>query len=321
MGKSSSKINVGSKLPSEVVCPLCDEEFTRNSTFNELNRHLHVCGNLHKSKLILRTDITTNDDFQLVIDYNNTILQKSHENPNSNLKSDIITKFQELCNATMQIRERKKLNSSVTVKADSVEGICQKLKEIDLFNKILIEYENKTIDINTAINLYFDTMIKKNLFYIVNGKTIGINFGEMVDWELFGVILSLILINIEDISLKFKISTLICKIIVKERVILNDLQYCDQELYEAINKIKNCDLDENDIRYVVEKDELVVGGKDMRVTEATIDDYIEKRVNYEMKKFKDQISKIRKYIFSTIPESTLSKFNGDDLYQIINKMI
>ena len=324
MGKTPSKqkrVKLSSKLPHKVQCPLCDEDFTTNSTYNQLNQHLFRCGNiLHKSKLFTgQTTTGINDEFQLVIDYNSTTQKQEEEKIVHTTPIDFNTKYNEL-KSFIKVKTEQ-MSQHCEVIADSFEGVLEKMKNINIYDDISITIgENEKLTLSQCLDKYFDDMVEKNIFSVINGKTLSFDFNKKIDWELLGILIVALLIHSET-TIKYKINTLLCKMLQKQRVILNDIQYIDITLYEQLNKLTHeDDIDSQNIYYTANEDELVVGGKTMKVNENNLLDYIDKRVNYEVMKYKEKIVLIRKGIYGFIPEKDILIFTGDEFYQIINRM-
>ena len=324
MGKTPSKqkrVKLSSKLPHKIQCPLCDEDFTTNSTYNQLNQHLFRCGNiLHKSKLFTgQTTTGINDEFQLVIDYNSTTQKQEEEKIVHTTPIDFNTKYNEL-KSFIKVKTEQ-MSQHCEVIADSFEGVLEKMKNINIYDDISITIgENEKLTLSQCLDKYFDDMVEKNIFSVINGKTLAFDFNKKIDWELLGILIVALLIHSET-TIKYKINTLLCKMLQKQRVILNDIQYIDITLYEQLNKLTHeDDIDSQNIYYTANEDELVVGGKTMKVNENNLLDYIDKRVNYEVMKYKEKIVLIRKGIYGFIPEKDILIFTGDEFYQIINRM-
>ena len=324
MGKTPSKqkrVKLSSKLPHKVQCPLCDEDFTTNSTYNQLNQHLFRCGNiLHKSKLFTgQTTTGINDEFQLVIDYNSTTQKQEEEKIVHTTPIDFNTKYNEL-KSFIKVKTEQ-MSQHCEVIADSFEGVLEKMKNINIYDDISITIgENEKLTLSQCLDKYFDDMVEKNIFSVINGKTLAFDFNKKIDWELLGILIVALLIHSET-TIKYKINTLLCKMLQKQRVILNDIQYIDITLYEQLNKLTHeDDIDSQNIYYTANEDEQVVGGKTLKVNENNLLDYIDKRVNYEVMKYKEKIVLIRKGIYGFIPEKDILIFTGDEFYQIINRM-
>ena len=324
MGKTPSKqkrVKLSSKLPHKVQCPLCDEDFTTNSTYNQLNQHLFRCGNiLHKSKLFTgQTTTGINDEFQLVIDYNSTTQKQEEEKIVHTTPIDFNTKYNEL-KSFIKVKTEQ-MSQHCEVIADSFEGVLEKMKNINIYDDISITIgENEKLTLSQCLDKYFDDMVEKNIFSVINGKTLAFDFNKKIDWELLGILIVALLIHSET-TIKYKINTLLCKMLQEQRVSLNDIQYIEITLYEQLNKLTHeDDIDSQNIYYTANEDELVVGGKTMKVNENNLLDYIDKRVNYEVMKYKEKIVLIRKGIYGFIPEKDILIFTGDEFYQIINRM-
>ena len=65
------------------------------------------------------------------------------------------------------------------------------------------------------------------------------------------------------------------------------------------------------------KDELLFGGERIKVTNNNIDDYIDKRIHYEMKKYNETLFLIKNKIFEFINQSMFSVFTLGELDKIV----
>ena len=323
MGKNHpkiKKITIATKLDGSVQCPICLQEFSKNITYKELNQHLFRCGNVtNRNKLNYKTS-GTNNDFQLVIDYNPIINKREFKTESSPL--DLETKYEDFYRYIEFKKSQMKQEANLNVK--NKEDIINYINDINIYNDvnfILTEDNNNKINLMNYIPYYFDHMINNNLFTIINGKSIFFSFESNINFKILGIVFAYILIN-PSINLKYKFSQLICKVTVGERINLFDLQYTNNELYEELIKMNhNENIEDMNLTYEIDGNELIVEGGKVKVTINNIEDYIEKRVNYEIQKFKDKILELRKGIHEFIPEKEINLFSGDELYQIINKMI
>jgi hypothetical protein len=71
--------------------------------------------------------------------------------------------------------------------------------------------------------------------------------------------------------------------------------------------------------YIYEGNELLIEGKNTRVTNENIFDYIEKIINYQFRKYKIEIGLIKTNLFLFIPKKYIFFFNGEELYRMINR--
>ena len=323
MGKNHpkiKKITIGAKLDGTVQCPICLQEFNKNITYKDLNKHLFRCGNVtNRNKLNYKTSATHND-FQLVIDYNPILNKRDFKTETSPL--DLETKYDDFYRYIEFKKSQMKQEANLNVK--NKEDIINYLNDINIYNEvtfILTEENNNKITLFNYIPYYFDYMINNNLFTIINGKSIFFSFESKINFKNLGIIFAFILIN-PSINLKYKFSQLICKVTVGERINLFDLQYTNNDLYEELIKMNhNENIEEMNLTYEIDGNELIVEGGKVKVTMNNIEDYIEKRVNYEIQKFKYKILELRNGIHEFIPEKEINLFSGDELYQIVNKMI
>ena len=323
MGKNHpkiKKITISTKLDENIQCPICLQEFNTNVTYKELNQHLFRCGNVtNRNKLNYRTS-SANNDFQLVIDYNPIINKKEVKTENSPL--DLETKYDDFYRYIEFKKSQMKQEANIKVK--NKNDIINYLNDINIYNDvifILTEDNNNKITLINYIPYYFEYMINNNLFTIINGKSIFFSFESNINFKNLGIVFASILIN-PSINLKYKFSQLLCKVTVGERINLFDLQYTNNELYEELIKMNhNENIEDMNLTYEIDGNELIVEGGKVKVTMNNIEDYIEKRVNYEIQKFKYKILELRNGIHEFIPEKEINLFSGDELYQIINKMI
>ena len=171
------------------------------------------------------------------------------------------------------------------------------------------------------VNKYFELMIEKNKINVINGKSIAISLKNNIDYELMGYILAILLIY-PEYKIKYKLPNLICKLLINEKIDLNDIQYENKELYDKLIKIKReDDFSELEIYFIYDGDELISDGDKIKVDENNIEDYINKMIEYEIKKYKKEIEKIQDSVFQFVPKNYIFNFTGTELYQIINKFV
>ena len=127
-------------------------------------------------------------------------------------------------------------------------------------------------------------MIEKKDFKLINGISIFLNFNGNLDFEIFGIIISFIIVY-QNIKINYKFPLFLFKIILNE--------------------------DDN---------ELIIEGGKVKVTNENIEDYIIKRANYELKKYKGKIKLLRDSIFKYINEVELFNFTSEEIYGFVNRM-
>ena len=181
--------------------------------------------------------------------------------------------------------------------------------------------KSKKLNLNTVLNKYFDIMIKNKNFFVIK-DTLYFSFNnKKVDYEMIGIIISILFIY-QDIKLKYKLPLIICKLIVNQRLELNDIKFINKEFY---NDLYNLSIDENVSRrglvYYYDGNELLIDGKNINVNKKNVLDYIEKLINYELRKYKNEINIMKTNLFQLIPKKYIFYFTGENIYTIINRRL
>ena len=318
------------KIKDEFNCPLCNYHFYKNVTYNQLNKHLSICGRRHiyalSENFATENEFETKkNDFQLVIDYNedsnaetktdrpNILI--SHINQSTESLNDRQKKF---FNYLIQLKT--KFNEKKIIKVKDFDDALKELKIINIFNDIFIEIDSNKIGLINFINKYIDIMIEKKDFKLINGISIFLNFNGNLDFEIFGIIISFIIVY-QNVKINYKFPLVLFKIILNEQIQLNDVQYFDDNLYDYLLKLYNDEnIEKQNIFYIVDDNELIIEGGKVKVTNENIEDYIIKRANYELKKYKGKIKLLRDSIFKHIDEVQLFNFTSEEIYGFVNRM-
>ena len=109
---------------------------------------------------------------------------------------------------------------------------------------------------------------------------------------------------------------------------IEDIKDFEPNLYNSLKRlkeIKNIEkkthlcyiIEKKDIYGNIVKDELLFGGERIKVTNNNIDDYIDKRIHYEMKKYKETLFLIKNKIFEFINQSMFAVFTLGELDKIV----
>ena len=260
-------------------------------------------------------------------------MSKSNENNNSEndnkeekREKSIKGTFDERYNQMVEYFNLKKnqYKKNQIIKGDNINQILIKLKYCNIYDELFfISKENDNdnkFNITDLIHQYFDLMIKIKKLEIINGKTIAISLGNKIDFELFGYILAILLIY-PECKINYKLPHLICKLILNEKVTLNDIQYENKALYEYLIKLKN----ENDfsllnIHFNYDGKDLIANGSKVKVDEYNIEEYIDRIIDYEILKYKKEINIISGTLFNYVPKNYILNFRGEELYQIFNRL-
>ena len=79
-------------------------------------------------------------------------------------------------------------------------------------------------------------------------------------------------------------------------------------------------IDNLKMKYVYEGNELILGGNKINVNKINVTDYIEKIVNYELVKYKDNINIIKKTVFQCLPKKDIFMLSAEEIYLILNRI-
>ena len=82
---------------------------------------------------------------------------------------------------------------------------------------------------------------------------------------------------------------------------------------------KDKNINEKGLVYFYEGNELLIDGKNIKVNNNNVYDYIEKIINYENGKNKEKNKIIKTNLFNLIPKKYIFSFNGEELYRIVNR--
>jgi hypothetical protein len=242
-------------------------------------------------------------------------------------KIKIIGTFEERINKMNEYINLKKsqYKTEIIIKGENDFQLLNQLKNISIYQKIIFILETKEnekkIDLNDLVFQYFDLMIKSKSIGIINGKTISLSFSNHIDYELLGYILSILLIY-PNIKINYKLPKLICKILINEKISLNDIQYENESLYDYLIKLKNKnDYSILNLYFNYKGNDLIPNGNKIKVNEYNFEEYIDKMIEFEINKYIKKINIIKDSVFRYIPKSYILNFKDDELYQIINRLI
>ena len=331
-----SKLTLKTHLSSPVIRPYCNQEFLHKDTYSSLNDHLYKCGNSSKGESTKQdsADISDND-FQLVIDY-------TADNYNSPIKNGLKQESQKKDSSTLTEKQKlrllfltfdakysyfkNQLNTLNTGESSKLTSLEQ-LLEVNLYNDITYKNEDISVPLQSLFNIYTDEMIKTGSLSLNKNKRLNITSKTTTfDATLLGVIIAKSIIN--NYPLKYKLSPLLLKMLFDLGIQLEDIKHFEPNLYNSLNKLKEIKhIDKKtQMCYIVEKaddngkiikDELLFGGENIKVTNDNIKDYIDKRINYELKKYNETLFHIKRKIFDNINKTIFSVFTLGELEKIV----
>ena len=310
---------------------MIDKKYLNANKNNLINSQIRIKSKKSRS---FSDDQGTINDFQLVIDYNNT---KNHDLYEEKLKNEgkkaaLYDKYSQL--RKFLINKKNLMNFDVNIECNSNKEVFNAIKNCNIYNntKFILSKSShpdsnqtgkikkpKILSLNLAINKYIDIMIKNNVFYVID-NTFFFQFNtEKVDYEMIGIILSILFIY-PEIKLRYYVPLFLCKILVNQSLELSDIQNINNKLYKELSDLsKDKNINEKGLVYFYEGNELLIDGKNIKVDNHNVYDYIEKIINYENGKNKEKSKIIKSNLFNLIPKKYIFSFNGEELYRIVNR--
>ena len=330
------KLTLKTQLINKISCPFCNKEFPPRTTYSSMNDHLYKCGNSQKGESTKMDSmvIETENDFQLVIDYNN--FDSGSKKPKSEIETPKVeiaafSEKQKLRLLFLNFDTKYSYFRSQLLKNDTGEVVdihsIKELMRCNLYHEIYFINDNVNIPLTTLFNIQIDDMVNRNSISITKNKRMNITQNTTPeDAKLLGIIFVKSVIN--NLPIKYKISQIFLKLIFELRVSLDDIKEFEANLYNSLRKlreIKNIEK-KTHLCYIVEKkdqngniikDELLFGGEKIKVTNNNVDDYIDKRIHYELKKYNETIFYIKTILFDNINKSLFSVFTLNEIEKII----
>ena len=331
--KESSHKNLGAKNYEDILDQKYINEIKVDLKMNNLNysepRRKHK-----KSSINSSGDMGTINDFQLVIDYNNTKNPDLYEEKlkNDGKKQQIIDKYTQL--RRFLFNKKNLMNYDLNIECKNYKEIFISLKNSNIYYnlKFILYNENnsntntkkkkpKVISLNVILNKYFEFMLKNKYYSLINNTLYFSLNSKTVDYEMLGIIISILIIY-PEIKLNYKLPLILCKILVNQRLELDDIKYINSDLYNNLYLLsRDKNIDSKGLVYFYEGDELLIDGKNVKVNSSNVFDYIEKIINYHIKNYKNEINIIKSSLFEFIPKKYIFYFNGEDIYRIINRSL
>ena len=312
---NNNMININNKTAIIINCKL--------QTVNKMKE------NIYSSEI---PNVNAVNDFQLVIDYNNTKNQDLYE---EKLKIDgknqkIFDKFTQL--KQFLLNKKNLMNYDLNIECKNYKEIFISLKKINIYynlrfilfsgknSNIMKKKKPKILSLNAILNKYFEYMIKNKYFHLINNTLYFSLNSNTVDYEMLGIIISILIIY-PEIKLDYNLPLILCKILVNQRLELNDIKYVNSNLYNNLYFLSRDDnIDNKGLAYFYEGNELLIDGKNIKVNSLNVFDYIEKIINYHIRNYKNRINIIKSSLFEFIPKKYIFYFNGEDIYHIINRL-
>ena len=305
-----------------------DLSYDYNVNLKEMNKNNKIKAPIRKYSSVILKEISKNKklDYYFMKENSYGSFSKNEEedkNPDKLIKGSFEERFNQMYEYFNLKKNQNK--TEITINGANIFQLLSKLKLCNIYEKkVFIVQKNKVeekIDINELVNQYFDLMIKDKNIEIINGKTILLSFSNKIDFELFGYILAILLIY-PKIKIYYKLPKLICKLLINEKITLNDIQYENKFIYDSLIKLKNKnDFSNLNLYFYYEGNYLIPNGNKIKVDEYNIEEYINRMIEFEINKHIKKSNLIKDSVFRYVPKSYIMNFKGEELYQIFNRLL
>ena len=331
MGHKNSKKKYESTIGSSYTCPSCQHVFDLNTPTKEVNEHIINCS--HSPTSLSSNDLFTSLTLDIKPMKNKTMSTKSIAKLNPlRIKNYIRTKkinWIEGCDNIKICRE------------NCLEESIKEIEKVNLWKEVKISFNGEvSYDAGGLFREWFIILIEElekkemklfeksecdEISYIFHRNLNKDSFWSFKYFKFIGKLMAKSIIDNITINLSF--NSLIYKLILEEKIKFEDLKNIDTYLYSSLLSLKNMkpeDLDLMEIYYTYQyedsngkliTDELIEGGEDIKVT--NIDDYIDKRINYMVKKAKVLVEHIQEGLFAYIPKYIIKSLNSYELELLI----
>ena len=341
--KKKRKYNLKEAIDEDIECPFCSMIINSNFNYVQLNNHLQECGNKYYDYVSYeKCEIySPNEDKYL----NELILKEINlyrNNIRINEKEDVDfnTKIEELHQEINKYKisweegaEQLNINRNRIIK----ESLIQ-INDINIFKEWKINFIGETnYDAGGIMREWFTTLFKSleddklNLFiesetetfsYIIN-PLLKRNSNNFKYFSLIGKLMAKALID--NITVNICFNKIIYKMILQEKIEINELVFINKPLYDSLQNMNNADCTDLGIYYTIDlKDyegnihsfDIQDNGINIPVT--NINDYINKRIDFLTNLYEPFIKRIRDSLFNIIPKEVIQSLTSDQLELVIN---
>lgn len=329
MGSKHAKKKIIDKIGKEYVCPTCDKRFPSTTPVKEINEHTILCA--HES--IIHTEPDDIYDIDSKEDDINYILTAPSLTSRT-LKSfpEKVKEFRSYINS-IKISWTEGCDTLSINRENLLKESIEKLNFINLLKELKIDFIGEvSYDAGGIIREWFMVLIQemeskeKRLFEksdcddfsFVPHHLLRPDEETLEYFSFIGKLIAKALIDNITINLCF--NKIIYKMIIEEKITLEDMKFIDNALYSSLTNLKKIDpsiVEDLCMYYVYEyndendhlvTEELIPNGSEILVKD--VNDYIEKRIAFLKKKYQIYIDKIKKSLYYLIPKNKFIPFNS-----------
>ena len=348
MGQKSIKktLSLSNQIGEGVVCPLCQNAFSKETSFKIFNIHLKNCGkeylatNATSDIFLPSEDKEINEDlFERIKNYN----KKKKQNAKMKEFDTFENKILKLKEAILKRKiswEKGFCQININRKNYLIESMKQ-IKKIDLFKELKINFIGEVSYDAGGIEREWFTILfqnlegeKLNLFHISDSQEFSYIINPFLkntnkNLEYFNFIGKLIgKALLDNITINICFNKLIYKLILEEEITFEDLVFIDTPLYKSLKNLKDMNysnyedlglfysIEQKDNKNNIHSFNLIHNGNEIPIK--NIDDYINKRIDFMISQIEIFCNEIRKSLYNLIPKTILEKLTSDELELIIN---
>ena len=327
MGHKNSKLEA--VIGTSYTCPSCQEVFKPDTPSKEVNEHIINCSHYSKS-------IDSNDLFS---PFSLKPTRKKTTNNKNNSKLDALEIKDYI--KTRKINWIEGCDTINISRENCLEESIVEIKNVNLWREVKINFKGEvSYDAGGLFREWFIILIEelekkeKGIFERAECDEISYVFNKNLNEDSYWVEKYLCFLGklmaksiIDNITINLSFNILIYKLILEEDIKFEDLKNIDTYLYSSLLSLKQMtpeELDSMEIYYTYQYensegkliiDELIPDGENIKVS--NIDDYIEKRINYIVKKSKNLVKYIQDGLFKYIPKYILKSVNAYELELLI----
>jgi hypothetical protein len=331
MGHKHSKKKYEATIGSSYTCPSCQHLFDSKTSTKEVNEHIINCS--HSPTSLSSKELYTSLSLDFKPKKNKTMSTNSVAKLNPLRIKDYIK--------TKKIDWIEGCDNIKICRENCLEESIKEIEKVNLWKEVKISFNGEvSYDAGGLFREWFIILIEElekkemklfeksecdEISYIFNKDLNKDSYWSFKYFRFIGKLMAKSIIDNITINLSF--NNLIYKLILEEKIIFEDLKNIDTYLYSSLLSLKNMkpeELDLMEIYYTYQyedsngkliTDELIEGGEDKKVTD--INDYIDKRINYMVKKAKVLVEYIQEGLFAYIPKYVIKSLNSYELELLI----
>lgn len=333
-------------------CPICNTVIEQK-TLKEFQAHFNQCQLIKKNKnclnnLLVNPQVNDNlDAINLIISLQsktNLLEQKNLRALNQPL---LVNQFEDKIDSFRAKLKKMKvdwMNGCHAIEVDREDIVNQSMKQfnkIDPYKELKIAFKGEVNHdagglirewLSVLFKMFFDE--KTNLFeradtedisYFIKTGLVNTPLNSSIFFfigELIGKAL------LENLTINCCFNKLIYKVILDETIAIEDLIFIDKRLFHSLEEIKNNkSVEDLELYYslqyetdtgVIQTEELIDDGDNIKVTNDNVDDYIFLRIDYLVNRQKEFIDQIKDGIDKIIKIDNLRLLTSDEFELVLN---